>query len=93
MYVLCYINYAIIYFKCKYLLYSQIYEDIFIKHIHHAITILPTIINIAQKHKEVEDSEKWGIKNEKMHRTSFQSLIHGDGTGSIDGERAEDGNL
>ena len=55
--------------------------------------ILPTIINIAQKHKEIEDSEKWGIKNEKMHRTSFQSLIHGDGTGSIDGERAEDGNL
>ena len=55
--------------------------------------ILPTIINIAQKHKEIEDSEKWGIKNEKMHRTSFQSLIHGDGTGSSDGERAEDGNL
>ena len=28
-----------------------------------------------------------------MHRTSFHSLIHGDDTGSIDGERAEDGNL
>lgn len=55
--------------------------------------ILPTIINIAQKHKEVEDSVKWGIENEKMHRISFQSLIHGDSTGSIDGERAEDGNL
>ena len=86
-------NNWIMYSKCKYLLYSQIYEDILIKDIHHAIMILPTIINIAQKHKEVEDSEKWGIKNEKMHRTSFQSLIHGDGTGSIDGERAEDGNL
>ena len=93
VYVLFYINYAIIHFKCKYLLYSQIYEDIFIKHNHHAIMILPTIINIAQKHKEVEDSVKWGIENEKMHRISFQSLIHGDSTGSIDGERAEDGNL
>ena len=51
-------NYAIIHFKCKYLLYSQIYEEIFIKHIHHAIMILPTIIIIAQKHKEKEDSEK-----------------------------------
>ena len=30
---------------------------------------------------------------EKMHRTSFHSLIHGDDTGSIDGERAEDRNL
>ena len=29
----------------------------------------------------------------KMHRISFHSLIHGDGTGSIDGERTEDGNL
>ena len=53
------------YSKFKYLLYSQIYEDIFIKHIHHAIMILPTIINIAWKHKELEDSEKWGIKSEK----------------------------
>ena len=65
MYVLCYINYVIMYSKFKYLLYSQIYEDIFIKHIHHAIMILPTIINIAWKHKELEDSEKWGIKSEK----------------------------
>ena len=48
VYVLFYINYAIIHFKCKYLLYSQIYEDIFIKHIQHAIMILPTIINTAQ---------------------------------------------
>ena len=55
--------------------------------------ILPTIINIAWRHKEMEDSEKWGIKNKKMHRTSFHSLIHGDGTGSIDGERTDDGNL
>ena len=40
VYVLCYINYAIIYFKCKYLLYSQIYEEIFLNFILFNFTIL-----------------------------------------------------
>ena len=54
-YVLCCINYVILYSQGKYLLCFQIYEDIFV---HHAMMIFPTIIKIAQKHKLIEHSEK-----------------------------------